>query len=248
MIALLRNCSHGSEIAAYSIQEDGLNTVIIKVASTKHGIENLHKEVDGWNWYQNVIEDNGNNKLARVLIEKNKYLKISIPYIDGLKANYNDGLVSNADLISKVIRQYVDLWPYKEGHYSPLHGDLSIDNIIYNQQGVHIIDWEHFAYDGAPWGFDALYLVFETLWFGMKDRITLTSDEAIIIKKCIKMLNKQNRLPTEMIESPLGFVKKYMVENMNKWGEQMLNYPNKFPVLKFANERIVAIDNRIFRC
>ena len=46
-----------------------------------------------------------------------------------------------------------------------LHGDLSLDNVIFSEKGPIFIDWEHFQENAAPLGFDSLYLLFESLWF-----------------------------------------------------------------------------------
>ena len=67
--------------------------------------------------------------------------------------------------------------------------DLSIDNVISNKDGVHIIDWEHFSLEGAPFGFDAYNLLFEQLWFSMKERkrpsLLFNQEQVMTIDKMI---------------------------------------------------------------
>ncbi|HEX9972833.1 MAG TPA: hypothetical protein VGD14_12240, partial [bacterium] len=167
---MIRNCSHGSEIATYLVSEGGLSRHIIKVASTPAGIKNLKCEIKGWDWYQKARYQQDRDPVCRIIRDKNDYLKIRIEFIDGIKADYARGLEKNAAIIKKVFEHYCSIFPYYTDRLSPFHGDFSVDNVILNSGGIHIIDWEHFNPNGAPWGFDALYLLFETLYFGMRNR------------------------------------------------------------------------------
>lgn len=246
MIELLRNCSHGSQIATYLVNNESGMKNIIKVASTPGGIENLKSEIAGWNWYQNIRYPLKKYPICQIIQQKNNYLKIKIEFIDGFKADYRKGLEKNAGLIKKVVENYFHIWPFYPNNISSLHGDLSLDNIIYNSNGVHIIDWEHFTLKGAPWGFDVIYLLFETLYFGMRNRKRPSQKEISIIVDNITFLNSNNQLHPRMIEHPLKFIKDFITDNQKLWGEQLIAFPNKFPIIAFTNDQISLIDNMIF--
>ena len=78
MIELLRNCSHGSEIATYLESNSYSGEKIIKVATTPAGIKNLESDLNGWNWYQEVRYPNLDEPLCKVIQNKDSYFKIEI--------------------------------------------------------------------------------------------------------------------------------------------------------------------------
>jgi len=246
MIELIRNCSHGSEIATYLVSKDGFGKHIIKVAATPTGIKNLRCEIEGWSWYQKIRYQQNHDSICRIMRDKNDYLKIQIEFIDGIKADYAKGLEKNADMVKKVFEHYCNIFPYHSNGLSPFHGDFSLDNVIFNSNGVYIIDWEHFNPGGAPWGFDALYLLFETLYFGMRNRKRPSRDEINVIADSIDFLNADNRLERKIIERPLKFTKSFINDNPGLWGEQLAAFPDKLPILAFTHDRITLIDDMIF--
>jgi hypothetical protein len=247
MIELLRNCSHGSEIATYIASTLGLEekVKILKVASTVDGIKNLEAEVKGWNWYQKIRYSSNEQSFCKIVKKASGYCKIEIEFIDGIKADYRKGLVRNTDTIKKVIEHYSHHWPFYPIELSPLHGDLSLDNIICNSKGIHIIDWEHFSKYSAPWGFDALYFLFETLWFGMRKRKLPSKKEIEIIVTNIKVLDVDNKLDSQISKCPLKFVINFINNNSKLWGKQLSVFRNKLPILKFTPEQVSTIDDSI---
>lgn len=245
MIELLRNCSHGSEIATYLVYNGTSMEKIIKVATTPAGIRNLEYEYEGWSWYQKIRYSQIRYPMCRI-IQRNRYIKIEIEFILGSKVNYKRGLEKNVEIIKKVIEHYCHIWPYYSNIVSPIHGDLSLDNIICNSKGIHIIDWEHFNLKGAPWGFDAFYLLFETLYFGIRKGRQPSQKELTIIADNISFLNHNNQLPYHLIEHPLKFIKDFITDNSQLWGEQLMAFPQKLPILTFTDGQISLIDNMVF--
>jgi hypothetical protein len=245
MIELLRNCPHGSEIATYLETDNLFKKTIIKVTTTPAGISDLAKEVQGWDFYQKVRYPDKSRRICEIVQQREQYLKIRIEFIDGVKANCSTGLEINADLVGKVIEHYCNIWPNSPENDCPLHGDLSLDNIIYNRDGVHIIDWEHFKPNGAPWGYDALYLLYETLFFGMRIRIEPTKKEVSILSQNIRMMNSFNQLDTEIIGQPLHFLKDFINSQRHIWGDQLRKFPDKLPVLKFTESQTSQIDSLV---
>ncbi|MCX5658010.1 MAG: hypothetical protein NTZ48_07345, partial [Candidatus Omnitrophica bacterium] len=177
--------------------------------------------------------------------ENRGYLKIEIEFIDGIRPDYAGGLEKNAGMIKKTFEHYCDIWPHNPDSMSVLHGDLSLDNVIYNRSGINIIDWEHFNPNGAPWGFDALYLLFETLYFGMRYRKEPRRKEVNIIADSMKFLNAGHRLEPQAANRPLEFVKSFIVNNFKLWDEQLAAFPDKLPILRFTRDQIILIDNMI---
>jgi len=240
-IELLRNCSHGSEIATY-LASNGDSAKIIKVSSTVNGIMDLRAEIAGWDWYHKIRYAKMKIPVCRVVMEKNNYLKIEIDYIKGKQGEYLKGLVYNKDVLKKVIEHYFDIWPVSCKGMVPLHGDFSLENIIINENGVHVFDWEHFALDAVPWGFDPIYLLFEALWFNFEITKKLNTEEIQIISECIQLLEKHN-LSKDIARQPLNFLISFISDSKYLWRTQA----NKFPVLRFTQEQIRFIDETIAR-
>lgn len=243
---MIRNCSHGSEIATYLTGSSSSFKYIVKVATTLSGIKNLEREIEGWNWYQKMRYQQDSGPLLRVVRRASGYLKVEIKFIDGVKIDYRRGLERNAVMVKRVLEHYCEIWPKSPGNASALHGDFSLDNVICNSDGIHIIDWEHFNPSAAPWGFDALYLLFETLYFGIRNRRLPSQAEIDIICSVINFLYGNSRLGIPAIKAPLRFTKDFIIGNPALWGDQLKAFPDKFPVLMFTDDRVDMIDRMIF--
>lgn len=242
-IELLRNCAHGSEIATYLATDEFGGKIVIKTSTTPSGIKNLQNEVRGWQWYK-TIRYQSNEPICRIVQQRDTYLQIHIKYINGYKPVYQNGLVRNADALRRIVEHYCDIWPCSSD-FSPMHGDLSLDNIIINSDGVNIIDWEHFIADSAPWGFDILYLLFESLYFGMSHRHEPTGKEIRIICEHIKTINDHHQLQSDMLKTPLQFIKGFILANHHLWGEQFASFQMKLPIIAFSSDQVTMIDKMI---
>ena len=240
-IELLRNCSHGSEIATYLVS-NRRPLKIIKVASTINGILDLKSEIVGWNWYQEIRYAAMETPICKVLMEKKNYLKIEIDYIEGRQGDYRKGLIYAENVIKQVIGHYSAIWPVSQNGMAPLHGDFSLENIIINDNGVNIFDWEHFTLDAAPWGFDPIYLLFEALWFSFERKKKFNRKEIQIVSQCIQLLENKH-LSKDFADHPLSFMISFMFDNKHLWRTQV----NKFPVLRFTQEQVCFIDKTITR-
>lgn len=246
MMELIRNCSHESQSATYLVT-DSLGKKVLKASDSVVGIASLKRELAGWEWYRRLRYPQRDVPVCRVLQQNTSYLKIEIEFINGIKNNYRNGLERNAGLLKRVMLHYCDIWPFYSNGYSVLHGDLSIDNIIYNAQGIHIIDWEYFNPKGAPWGFDAVYLLFETLYFGTKARQQSSQAQIEIIVDNLNILNSRWQLAPDFMTRPLKTVKDFIVSSFRSWGEDLLTVPGKLPVVLFSDEQIHLIDQAVAR-
>jgi hypothetical protein len=244
-IELLRNCEHGSEIMTYLATDEFGGKKIIKTSTTPSGIKNLRNEVEGWRWYKS-LRHHSNESICRIVQQRDSYLQIQIDYINGNKPDYQNGLVRNANAIRSIVEHYCDIWPFSSGS-SPMHGDLSLDNIIINSDGVHIIDWEHYMLDAVPWGFDIIYLLLESLYFGMRHRNkpNPTGTEIQIICDHIKTINEHHQLHPDMLKTPLRFIKGFVLTNHHLWGEQLTSFQMKLPIIAFSSDQITMIDDMI---
>jgi len=240
MLRLIRNCSHGNEVATFYFEENQ-EKGIIKASSSQMGIEEIKQEVKGWNWYQTKRYPNFKKKLCKIIKSNKNYIRIKIQYIEGYKEKYAKGIQKNSALINNVIQHYCNIWHgYKENKF-PLHGDLSIDNVITNKDGVHIIDWEHFSLDATPFGFDAYNLLFEQLWFAMRERKRPRRGEFDVLLDNIRMIRSSSKESSYFDDQPLFAVQRFVKTNSDFWKNQI----HRFPALLFNEERVRIIDRMI---
>jgi hypothetical protein len=242
MLRLIRNCSHGSEVATFYFERND-EKGFIKASSSRDGIEEIRRELAGWNWYQSLRYHNMKNDICNIIKTNENYIRIKIQYIEGYKGNYTEGVRKNAQLISQAIHHYCDIWHGHNENRFPLHGDFSIDNMIVNNEGVHIIDWEHFALDATPFGFDAYNLLFEQLWFSMKGRKRPRRSELDVLLENIRVIRSALTGPCFFYDRPLHSVQRFIKGNAIFWKNQV----HKFPALLFKEENVGIIDKTIKR-
>jgi len=231
--ALSRNCSHHSSI--FVVEDYGL--AIYKSSSLPRGVNDLKNEILGYTWYNNFRED---KIRVNVELETSHYIKIKIQYIDAIVPVISKGYLENAVYIELAIKHYVSIWGGLSCDLKnhPIHGDYSIEgNILFKGEEVFIIDWEHFSDHGGRLGFDAIYLLFETLWLDG----TSNSKALNHVAKMIELLKVNDCIDLFFLNSPLESVISFMRDNQHIWGEQF----QKMPILRYTKNNIEKIDSYI---
>ena len=242
MLKLIKNCSHGNEVATYYFEKNQ-EKYILKSSSCQGGIEQIGREVNGWSWYQSKRYPDAKTSLCNIIESNENYIQIKIQYIEGYNANYLKGIKKNYAVISNIISQYCNIWQgYKENRF-PLHGDLSIGNLITNKYGIHIIDWEYFYLDRAPFGFDAYNLLFEQLWFSMKGRKRPTRSELDVLLDNIRLIRSSSTESNVFYDQPLLSVQRFIKANSGYWKDQI----HRLPGLFLKPEQVSVVDKTIRR-
>lgn len=244
MISLLRNCSHGSEVATYVV-DAGQARTFVKVALTPEGREALDSEAAGWAWYQSRRAPDRAAPICRMVRRDAHVARVEIDGIAGVPGRAADGIGANRPLIAAAIGQYCDVWTPDEAGRAPLHGDLSCDNLITGLGGLWIIDWEHFHPAGAPWGFDAVYLLCESLYFQRLRAGAAGDDDAPLAAAQMKRLADTHPLPAEMLSAPFAFTRNFIRANAQLWRGELARHPLKLPILSLAEEDVTTIDASI---
>lgn len=244
---VLRNCVHGSDLVLMQIEDENRKPLeILKSSSTPDGIKNLVSEKAGLDWY--LKNQTGIDASEFQFQQTGRYARLRMPYLDGKKYTFHHGLLKNRNAIAQVIRHYVQVWGKDStpGKLAPLHGDLSIDNVLFLKDGAPVLlDWEHFSLSAAPIGFDALYLLFESLWFDHPETVTLSSSAREFVKEQIQFL-KTNRCLDEVFgKTPLQSICHFMDQNAALWGEQFIQFRGKFPILRWSQEAREQIDRQL---
>lgn len=233
MKALSRNCSHHSSI--FVVQD--YDEAIYKSSSLSNGIKNLENEVNGYNWYNGLRLEEIN---VSVRLKTDFYMKIRIEHIDAITPNIAVGYLKNTTYIELAIKHYVSIWGQLPGdlHTFPIHGDYSIEgNILFKGSSVFVIDWEHFSKQGGALGFDAMYLLFETLWLDGSNKKSILSH----IIRMIKLLKNNNCLDLIFLNNPLAGTILFMQNNQHIWGDQF----QKMPIVQYSKIDVAVIDDQI---
>lgn len=245
MKELTRTFSHGSEICQF-LERDASGNVnrFIKVASTFAGIIYIKNEKEGLDWYIQRYTHFKDLVLNYVFQPEKEYARIEMKYVDGKKPDYRKGLTKNVEAMNRIIEHYLSVWPKNENSLYPIHGDLSLDNVIFQNEKILICDWEHFAKHVALWGFDILYLIFETLWFEIREKMP-NKRVLTLLTNFIKRIDNNGVLNEEQRKAPLQTTKNFIKDNLFLWGSQLQQNLYKLPVLFYTDRQVDFIDKSI---
>tara|TARA_B100000575_G_scaffold79208_1_gene61956 strand:+ start:165 stop:872 length:708 start_codon:yes stop_codon:yes gene_type:complete len=180
---ILKNSNHGKEI--YVIYDD-VNLIFSKITFFKQNRHIIENEIKGINWYNSI------SPKIKILSTHSSdlYSKLTTKKINGFKFNYFDRISKNYLAINNFIDYYSSYYPKDINNLSPIHGDLTLDNIIFDKNNIVIIDWENFDQNGHYWGYDLIYLILSTFFLpilsGKKNNM---QDNKVIINLWKKIKN-----------------------------------------------------------
>ena len=211
-------------------------TYIKKSASEPASIKKLKNEIKGVTWYQANSEINQIHKITELA----GYYSVFFKYFNGKKANFRDGYWLNRSYIERAIRGYCEIWSKLSKNENIIHGDYSIDNIIFTEEDLIIIDWEHFTYSNIPKGFDALNLIYEQVYIlSLKQK--LSSKIIYHANEMLKRLKFSDCLDKIFFNSPLDAMQESLSDNSHIWGKQL----SKLPIMKFNKFECNNLDSKI---
>lgn len=132
------------------------NKKIIRKFSTNTKNKTLINEYIGFNWYLEMYKSKIKNKIFKTeFIKKHNY--INFPLIKAKKIYFWNTLKENEKYIKILINHYLKVWP--KHSINCYHGDLTVENVLFeNNLSPIIIDWEFFK-KKEPWGLDVCHLL-----------------------------------------------------------------------------------------
>jgi len=212
---------------------DAKPIVIKKSSATLSSISRLKKEVQGTNWYSQISKE----ELISNIIDLPSYYSVNFRYISGEKADYRDGYWTNREFIEKALKIYCEIWSELSSNELVIHGDYSLDNLIFDKNNIVIIDWEHFSRINIPIGFDALNLIYEQLYF-MLPNTRLDNEIIEHAKLMLENLSNLKCLDKTYWNKPLLTTRNYISSNAGIWGAQI----HKLPIMKLTPLEVHEID------
>lgn len=238
MLKLLRRSSHGNQV---SVLEDTKRNLIVKDSSNLFGRSLIHVERNGIIWYSSAIQQ---PNLIESFFEDDTRTSIYIRKFNGKQAIYTRSIVKNYDYLLACVEHYIACWPREEN--TLIHGDLTLDNVIFTHHGPRFFDWEHFTdTERHPWGFDAMYLLLSALMLPLKKDQVPTKAELNIFIDLIFILLKEGLSPS-LAEYPLNFFRGTLSCNIH-WKNIVRYSPNKLFPLKYDELYSDVVDDLIAR-
>jgi hypothetical protein len=235
--SLIRANANESGVYLSLIYDEEQKPIFIKKsASSAKSIRKLKNEIRGATWYQTNSDINQISKI----IELPNYYSIFFHFFNGKKANFRDGYWLNRSYIEKALQGYCEIWSKLSQHENVIHGDYSIDNLIFTENELIIIDWEHFTNINLPKGFDALNLIYEQIYIlSLKNMVC--SNVILHANEMLERLKVRHCLDKIFFNSPLHTMQQYFLDNSYIWGKQL----SKLPIMKFNKAECNILDNKI---
>ena len=236
---LIRTSSHGNHV---SVIDDLSNGLIIKASSTKEGIRRLIKEKEGLSWYGECLGEKESDRLSGSY-DLPDYMRLHIKKFSGKKISYKRGFLKNTEALEHVIDHYIATWPQEKT--TLVHGDLTLDNVIFTPQGVRFFDWEHFTGTVYPWGFDILYCLLSGLLLPLKpDQLPGKDDYKVFMDLLFKLID--HGLSADLAEYPLSYYRRIFKEDPC-WSDIITNSPHKLFPLQYEELYADIVDDQITR-
>jgi hypothetical protein len=235
-VAVIRaNDSIGRADICFVFDNEGRVKKVRKSASSADGITMLKNEIKGFQWYEKILGDAFFG--VTVIREAPNYFSFEYLAFSGHQIKAKLGFSKNLPYIYRVLDHYRYYWPMCN---RMVHGDLSIENVIFDQCKVRLIDWENSSFSSELNGLDPLNLIFEQLFFHIKFNDIRKFDFSTLVKVLIWC--EANRLiPKKLLDNPLSSTQLLVKKNASSW----FGHVSRLPILKFSKTETEYIDERI---
>ena len=222
MSRLVRAESHGNGVSViYHPHTDTYR----KVSRSLTGIGYISNEYAGTTWYAKRVWGS-EHYLVRDYWDLVGYSRIDLRAIRGNIRSYHQPISENEKSIKDVLNHYFEVWEI--GDRVPCHGDLTLDNIIFNKDGPCIFDWEHFQIDAVERGFDAVYLVLSAITLPYYPKMEFNKNDIRSFRHLWAFLEDKGA-PLDALNSPYKYFQR-IFNNSKFWRSTMEYSPRKlFP-------------------
>lgn len=211
------------------------NKNIIRKFSIDSQKRKLINELNGFNWYLGEYR----RKIKKIKFKSKhnqKHNYIDYPLIKATKIPFWKTLSENREYIQILLDHYLKVWPKK--NLIAYHGDLTIGNVLFdNNYSPIVIDWEFFK-KRECWGLDICHLLISSIVLPTlaKNKTYIPSSELQLFKEIWKNFFYGKKLI--YLEDPIQYLKK-----LNK----KISKPKKndfiFKITKQQKKQILEIIN-----
>lgn len=131
-----------------------------KFSVKKNGIEKIASERSGLKWYVKKSKLN-EKKIIKNFFKNKDYAVLDLKKIRGKKVRSWRPLSENKSHINKFFAHYKKIFKFSAYHI--IHGDLTLDNILFSKKNFFILDWEFYSRQKFLWGYDLVYLTLSSI-------------------------------------------------------------------------------------
>ncbi len=153
-----------------------------------------------------------------------KFTALDISSIKGKKLKSWDSISKNYYYLHLILRHYKIIFDNKK--FTKAHGDLTLDNVIFNAKKISIIDWEFFGAKPKLWGYDIAYLFLSSVSLPFIIKKKISKHELYLFKKLWYQLKKIG-ISKKILNNPY----KYFENEIKK--DPVLNSSKKISKSKF---------------
>ena len=240
-VSIIRNFTHHSSISLLYC-DYGSTKFYRKVSFSEEGRMCVKREHSGYKWYKQFFNCDPLSSPLR-LVDNDVFSLLDIPVIKMSPPNLNLTIVQLERYLNLAILHYHSVWTNNISSLSscfPLHGDFSLaGNILFDDDDIFVIDWEHFHDSCAPLGFDILYMLFELLIIKFKSSLPDISS-IYTVSRCISYANKLGAIDPIFLNcsTPLRSFLDCQSALSKYWGEQY----DKLPTCGYSTSHVRYID------
>ena len=215
-----------------------------KYSKSIQGIEKIVSEYQGLIWYCNKIKQNKSSIISH-FFKKKKFAFIDLKEVKGYKAKSWKPIEANFSFLLKAYKHYMNYYP-KKGT-SKIHGDFTLENIIFKSKGLFIIDWEFFKSKENYRGYDIVYLFLSSACLPYILNRTFSKKDEVLFCKLWKILIKEN-FNKKMILSPFEFFENNIKTDKVLRKSYKLSKSKFFPFItsKIHKDKILKIIKHIY--
>ena len=190
--------THTNDVQVIHFKNDNFYT---KFSKNKKANKKIYSELAGLSWYCK------RRKLDPKNIIKNYYVDKNVSYIDiqnlrGKKIKSWKSLSENHNYLKKFLKHYLKYFPKKK--LVNIHGDLTLDNILFQKKGPFIIDWEFFKAKKSYYGYDIVYLFLSAACLPYLSYKRFSHEDEYHFRNLWKLLIK-SKISNKLIHNPFNF-------------------------------------------
>lgn len=232
---MINSGSHNNGNAIYKCVNSA-ESYYLKAAFCSQANETLEREYKGYQWFF----DKFIGELCPAKLTKNHFYELTVPEFVGKTFPGNAKLLDNSGEIERFIAFYKEKWPMGDDY--SIHGDLALCNVIYNDDSIFIVDWEHFHQSEMDnYGLDIINMLFIALVFQDIRRGAICSKSKDFIRRCCKSLFEDVGHELAIINRPFQHTSEYMRKNRNRYGPR-IDVEEKFRITTFPDRDLKDLD------
>ena len=211
-----------------------------KFSLSKLGGEKIKSDYSGLKWYCSKKKIDS-KKIIIDFKEKNDCSYLDTIQIKGEKIKSWLPLKKNYTYIKSSLDHYKNIFLYQKK--TKIHGDLTLENIFFNNKNIFFIDWEFFNCKKKIWGYDAVYLVLSSISIPFIVNKSVSTDDKYLFLKLWKILLKM-QINKKLLKDPYNYFNESIRNDIILNKSRLLSKSKFFPFItpkKFQNEIVKLI-------